>query len=110
MRVFGWFMAVPVFMVFVRSIFPTQISKTIIKIFTLFALLSFLLYLLKIEHILDFYKAITVLAQLYIITAAIRLLRLKSIDAHVFFIGILFVSISGINDALTHLEIIHSTD
>ncbi len=103
-------MAVPVFMVFVRSIFPTQISKAIIKIFSVLALLSFLLFLLKIEYILDFYKAITVLAQLYVIIAAIRLLRLKNIDAHVFFIGVLFVAISGINDALTHLEIIHSTD
>ena len=109
-RILGWFMAVPVFMVFVRSIFPTQISKAIIKIFSVLALLSFLLFLLKIEYILDFYKAITVLAQLYVIIAAIRLLRLKNIDAHVFFIGVLFVAISGINDALTHLEIIHSTD
>jgi signal transduction histidine kinase len=109
-RIFGWFMAVPVFMAFVRSIFPTQINKTVIKIFSSFALLSFLLYLLKIEHILDFYRAITVIAQLYIIIAAIRLLRSKYIDAKVFFIGILFVTLSGINDALTHLELIHSTD
>lgn len=109
-RITGWFFAIPVFTVFVRSIFPDYIRKEFIRILALITIVAYVLYLLKVEYVLDFIKIITIIAEIYVIIAALRILKVKTADAIVFFAGVLFVALSGINDALTHLEVIQSFD
>jgi len=109
-RILGWFMAVPVFTIFVRSIFPVKINKTIVTVLSITAVVSFIAYLLKIEYIVDFYKGVMVLSEVYILITSIKILQIKSSEAKVFFLGVMFIALSGINDGLSHLGLIKTPD
>ncbi len=109
-RILGWFMAVPTFMLLIKSIFPKEINNHLPKLAVIIGIGSYLAFLFDVEYTLDFYKAVTIVSQLYIIAIAIMAALRKKENAYIFLFSITFVALSGINDSLLHFGLIKSVN
>ncbi len=107
-RNFGWIMSIPTFILLLKSVFPKEINNKLLKFVIALSIVSYISFLLKIEYTFDFYRLITVLTGLYIILIAILALVRKRESAKIFLLSMIFVALSGINDALLHLGVIES--
>lgn len=108
-RMASWFLAVPVAVFFVNSIFNIKNSNKFIGIFTFLSVFSLILFFFKVEYILYFYLLVTLITASYILIISAKNLRKNKFDSKIFFIGISFISISAIYDAFIYLEIIHTS-
>ncbi|RLD69127.1 MAG: hypothetical protein DRI95_00950 [Bacteroidetes bacterium] len=109
-RILGWFMAVPTFMLLIKSIFPKEINNHLPKLAVIIGIGSYLAFLFDIEYTLDFYKGVTIVSELYIIVIAILAAIRNKENAYIFLFSITFVAISGINDSLLHFGLIKSVN
>ena len=107
-RILGWFMAVPTFMLLIKSIFPQEINNRLPRLAVIIGIASYLAFLFDIEYTLDFYKGVTIISELYIIAIAIVAALRKKENAYIFLFSITFVALSGINDSLLHFGLIKS--
>jgi two-component system sensor histidine kinase ChiS len=107
-RNFGWIMSIPTFILLLKSIFPEEINKNLLKIVIGLSIVSYIAYLLKIERTFDFFQTITILTGLYIILIAVLAYIRKRENAKIFLISMTFVALSGINDAMLYLGLIES--
>ncbi|MEN8120921.1 MAG: sensor histidine kinase [Bacteroidota bacterium] len=108
LRTFGWIMAVPAFILLLKSIFPKEINKRVPPIIIFISIIAFSAFLLKIEYTLDLYRGFTIIAGLYIILIAAMAFIRKRENANFFLFGISFVAFSAINDSLLHSGLIES--
>ena len=109
-RTFGWTMSIPAFILLLKSIFPKEINNWMLKFVIVISIGSYISYLLKIKHTFDFYRMITILTGLYIILIAVFAYVRKRESAKIFLLSMVFVALTGINDALLHLGIIESVN
>ena len=107
-RTFGWVMAVPAFILLLKSIFPEEINKQVPRITIILSIFSFLAFLLKLEYTLELFRGLTIIAGLYIILIAVMALIRKRENANIFLFSISFVAFSAINDSLLHSGLIES--
>ncbi len=107
----SYYLAVPAFVLFMRSLFhmfSKRFQQVIVPISAAFACMVILTPARIFSHTLLFYHIITVIALFYGLYVIIRALLQKNIEAFVFFSGFMILFLMTINDIL-HVERIIQT-